>query len=106
MVELVVVLILVGLRWYWWLWLSIIVDGGLVMEVLVTAAARVAVKISNNLFHCLLWGGIYGIGSVRGGSYIGWVVMVVVMMARSWWSSYLDCGDDGCCNISIIIRSR
>ena len=95
MVELVVVLILVGLWWCWWLWLSIIGDGGLVMVVLVTAAVRVAVKISTNLFDCLFWGGIYGVGSVRGGSDIGWVVMVVLVMVRYWWASDRDCGDDG-----------
>ena len=54
------------------------------MVALVTAAVRVAVKISSNLFDCLFWGGIYGVGSVRGGSDIGWVVMVVLVMVRYW----------------------
>ena len=42
------------------------------MVVFVTAAVRVAVKMSTNFFDCLFWGGIYGVGSVRGGSDIGW----------------------------------
>ena len=70
MVELVVVLILVGLWWCWWLLLNNIGDGGIVMVVLAMAAVRVAVEISTNLSYCLFWGGIYGVGSVRGGKDI------------------------------------
>ena len=62
--SMVVVLILVGLLWCWWLLLSIIGDGGLVMVVLIKAAIRVAAEISTNLFDYLFWGGIYGVGSV------------------------------------------
>ncbi len=54
------------------------------MVVLVTAGVRVAVKIITNLFDCLFWGGIYGVASVRGGSDIGWVVMVVLVMVIYW----------------------
>ena len=46
-------------------------------------------------------GGICGVGSGSGGSDIGWVVMVGVVMVRYWWSydgDGGDGGDDGCCN--------
>ena len=68
-------------------------------------AVRVAFEITTNLFDCLFWGGIYGVGSVRGGSDIGWVVMVVLVMVRYWWSSDCDRGDDGCCNVGSMIKS-
>ena len=105
LVELVVLLILVGLWWCWWLWLSNIGDGGIVMLVLVTAAVRVVVEIRTTLFECLFWGGIYGVGSGQGGSDIGWVVMVVLVMVRYWLSSDHDCGDDGCFNGGSMIKS-
>ena len=62
--RMVVVLILVGIFWCWWLSLIIIGDGGLMMVVLIKAAVRVAAEISTNLFDYLFWGGIHGVGSV------------------------------------------
>ena len=62
-----------------------------------TAAIRVAVEISTNLFNCIFFGGIFGVGSVSGGSDIGLVVIVVVVMVMYWWSSDGDVGDVDCC---------
>ena len=50
------------------------------MVVSVTAAIRVAVEISTNSFNCVFCGGVCGVDSGSGGSDIGWVVMVVMMM--------------------------
>ena len=41
---------------------------------------------------------ICGVGCFSGVSDIGWVVMVVVVMAMYLWSSDGDCCYDGCCN--------
>ena len=62
-----------------------------------TAAIRVAVEICTYLFNCMFCGGICGVGSGIGGSDIGWVVMVIVVTIRYWWSSEGDVGDFDCC---------
>ena len=54
------------------------------MVVWMTAAIRVADEFSTYLFNCMFCGGICGVGSGSGGSDIGWVVMVVVVMVRYW----------------------
>ena len=54
--------------------------------------------MSTNLFNYMLCLGICGVGSDSGGSDIGWVVMVGVVMVRYWWSSDDDGGNYGCCN--------
>ena len=41
---------------------------------------------------------IYGVGCFSGVSYIGWVVMLVVLMEMYLRSSDGDCCDGGCCN--------
>ena len=58
-----------------------------------TAAIRVAVESSTYSFNCMFCGGISGVGSHIGGSDIGWVLMVVVVMVRYWWSRKGDVGD-------------
>ena len=64
------------------------------MVVSMTAAIRVAVEVSTYFFY--VFSDICGSGI--GGSYIGWVVMVVVVMVRYWWSSEGDDGYVDCCN--------
>ena len=50
------------------------------MVVSVTAAIRMAVVISTSLFICMFCDGICGVDNGSGGSDLGCVVMVVVMM--------------------------
>ena len=64
------VVVMVLVQFLWWRWFGIGGDGGIVMVVSVTAAIRVAVEISTNLFNCMFCGGICCVGSGCGGSDI------------------------------------
>ena len=56
------------------------IGGGGCIGFVVSAAIRVPVEISTNLFNCMFCGGICGVDSGSCGSDISWVVMIVVMM--------------------------
>ena len=57
------------------------------------------------LIYLIFLDGLYGVGSVRGGSDVGWVVMVVLVMVQYWWYTGRNCGDDGCCNVGSMLKS-
>ena len=61
-----------------------------------TAARRVAFKISTHLLNCIFSGGTCVVGSGVGGSDLGLVVMV-----RYYWSSE---GDVGVVMVAVVIR--